>query len=378
MRMRIAEKDKFKKIEEFLSGFWRYNLGSKFHQLTPRSLMINLTYKCNSRCVMCNIWQIKPKNEVNLDQWCEIMKDNVFRDIRNLTISGGEPMLYQNFVSAVKLFIDSMPKLRRLVLNTNGFLPKQIEEEVIKIAKYCQLKKIRLVVNVSIDGVAAVQDALRRIKNGFNKSFETVRRITKISVKYDISVGVSSLILRQNVKRYAEMKSWLLKNRVNGGFQIVGFHKDFLKNKEKEGNLSIDSSVKSDFLKVLVDIRNSKKSFSLTRYYWQDMIEMYKNSSWRTTPCSFLKDDFVIDSLGDVYYCLSVRPIGNFIKENRSIGEIYFDQKNISFRRNLPEVACKNCNSGCNVTSGIAFDAKRYIWYKLTGRLWPGKMLDVG
>jgi hypothetical protein len=91
-----------------------------------------------------------------------------------------------------------------------------------------------------------------------------------------------------------------------------------------------------------------------------------------------LKDDFVIDSLGDVYYCLSVQPIGNFIKEKRSVGEIYSDPKNISFRKNLPKTACKNCNSGCNVTQGIAFDAKRYIWYKLIGRLWPGKILDVG
>jgi radical SAM protein with 4Fe4S-binding SPASM domain len=106
------------------------------------------------------------------------------------------------------------------------------------------------------------------------------------------------------------------------------------------------------------------------RYYWEDMIQMYRDGAVRTTPCSFLKDDFVIDSLGDVYYCLSVRPIGNFVKENRLVGEIYYDQKNISFRQNLSKNACRNCNSGCNTSNAIAFDVKKYIWYKITGKLW--------
>jgi len=305
------------------------------------------------------------------------MKDNVFKDIRNLTVSGGEPILYTDYVKAVKLFIDSMPKLRRLVLNTNGFLQDKTVKNIIEIAKYCQLKKIKLAVSVSIDGVAEVHDEIRGVKGAFNRAFETVKRLNKISKKYEINVGVSTVIMRQNVDKYKEIKKWLQKNKINGGFQIVGFHKDFLNNKDKEGDLGIDLSVKKDFLRVLMDIRDSKGKFTLTKYYWQDMIEMYEKNSNRTTPCSFLKDDFVIDSLGDVYYCLSVRPIGNFIKEKRKVGEIYFDPKNIVFREKLPKNSCKNCNSGCNATNGIAFDAKRYIWYKLTGKLWPGKVLNV-
>ncbi|MFA5025600.1 MAG: radical SAM protein [Candidatus Shapirobacteria bacterium] len=375
MQMHIVENEKLKKLREMWSGFWRYNFESKWHPLTPRSLMINLTYKCNSRCVMCNIWQIKPKNEVTLVMWKEIMKDDVFSDIRNLTISGGEPVLYIDYVKSVKLFIDSMPKLRRLVLNTNGFLPKKIEESVTEIAKYCQLKKVKLAVSVSIDGVEKVHDSLRRIPNGFKKASETIRRFKKMTKKFDINLGVSTVILRQNIKSYWEMKKWLLENKISGGFQIVGFHKNFLKNDKSEKKLGINLSVKNDFLKVLKDVRDSKKKFSLTRYYWDDMIEMYGKNSFRTTPCTFLKDDFVIDSLGDVYYCLSTRPIGNFIKEKRSVGEIYFDKKNLSFRQNLPKKECIGCNSGCNATDGIAFDAKRYIWYKLTGKLWPIKYI---
>lgn len=87
--MNVVGWETLKKIGELLGGSWRYNFGLKFCQLRPRSLMINLTYKCNSRCVMCSIWQIKPENEVSLSKWREVMKDNIFAGIRNLTISGG-------------------------------------------------------------------------------------------------------------------------------------------------------------------------------------------------------------------------------------------------------------------------------------------------
>jgi MoaA/NifB/PqqE/SkfB family radical SAM enzyme len=366
-----------KKFFEVMGGAFRYNLESKFHQLSPRSLMINLTYKCNSQCIMCNIWRIRPKNEVSLVKWREIMEDEIFTDIRNLTISGGEPFLDEDFVPATKLFIDSMPKLRRLIINTNGFMTEIIADDIEIIAEYCNKKNVKLGVNVSIDGVGEVHNKIRGIKGGFEKSFETVKRIGEISQKYHISVSVSSLILRSNVSRYFEMKKLLGTNGIDGSFQIVGFHDNFLKNLETKKKLSINLSVRDNFLKILADIKDSKGWFNLNKYYWEDMISMYGKGTPRTTPCTFLKDDLVIDGLGDVYYCLSVRPIGNFVKEKRSVGEIYFDSHNIQYRNNLPKTSCKSCNSGCNSTNGIAYDAKRFVWYKLTGRLWPGKVLDV-
>ena len=376
--MNIVKNKKLRKISDVVSGFWKYNVWLKHFRLLPRSLMINLTYQCNSRCVMCNIWKIKPKNEIKISKWQEVMDDDIFKEIRNLTISGGEPFLYKDIVLTVKLFVDSMPKLQKMILNTNGFLPEKVLSDVKIIAKYCQKRRVKLVVNISVDGVEEVHNKLRRVENGFKKSMETFKNITLISKRYDIKVGISSLILRQNVKEYFRVKNYFLKNKTDVSFQIVGFLKTFLKNKNSENKLGINGVVMNDFLNVLKDIRDGCQEWDLMKYYWEDMMEMYENGSNRTTPCPFLKDDFVIDSLGDVYYCLSVRPIGNFIKEKRSVGGIYFDKKNIEFRKRLPKTSCRKCNSGCNVVYALAFDLKRYLWYKLTGRLWSGKMLDIG
>jgi sulfatase maturation enzyme AslB (radical SAM superfamily) len=312
---------------------------------------------------------MRPKNELVYKDWVEVMKDPIFRDVRDLIVSGGEPSLFADYVLAVKLFVDTMPKLERLVINSNGFTPDILIESMAEIAKYCKRKGVKLVASVSIDGVEDVHDSLRRIKNGFNKCAKTVSGYKKLASKYGFKVAVSSLLLKKNIDRYQEMVEWLRKSKTEGSFQVVGFHDTYIKNMESKGELDIDSNVKEKFIEVLEAIRDSKSTRGISRYYWEDMISMYKNGTNRTTPCPFLYDDFVVDSLGDVYYCLSVRPIGNFIKEKRTVGEIYYDPKNIEFRKNLPKKACKKCNSGCNAYRATAYDMKRYAKYKLTGKL---------
>ena len=113
------------------------------------------------------------------------------------------------------------------------------------------------------------------------------------------------------------------------------------------------------FDKSGVENKNGFESF-----YWNDMYKMYKNNERRNTPCVFLKEGLVIDAIGDIYYCLSTKPIGNFIKEKRSISKIYFDPKNIKLRDDFWMTNCKYCNSGCEVTKTIAYDFKKYFFFK--------------
>jgi hypothetical protein len=96
---------------------------------------------------------------------------------------------------------------------------------------------------------------------------------------------------------------------------------------------------------------------------------MYKNGTVRTTPCSFLKDDFCIDSFGGVYYCFSASAIVNVLKESRKIGEIYFDPTNQEKRKKFTTTVCRKCNSGCNVYYAVAWDLKKWLWYLMTGKL---------
>lgn len=365
-----------KKITETASGVWRYNVASKFVTLKPRSLMVNLTYRCNSQCRMCFIWKREPKREMDIEDWQKVIDDDVFKEIRTLTVSGGEAFLYRDYVETVKLFMDKLPQLNRIVLNTNGFLTKTVVDAVKIISKMALTKKIKLVVSVSVDGDQETHDDIRRVQNGFEKAKKTIDELKKLSQKNGFRVSISTLLLSRNIDKMEVMENLWKKWGVDHSFQLIGFHDTYVDNLEEKNNLGFIGQKKAEVIRALDRLKNGGGYLNLMNYYWSDMKNMYKNGGQRTTPCPFAREGLAIDGLGDVYYCLSVKPIGNFLKENRKIGEIYFDKKNLARRKKMAETVCRKCNSGCEVYYGLAYDSKRWWWYRLTGKLWPGGSIN--
>jgi len=377
IKSRLANKsavirNRAKKIGSFLRGVYEYNVLSHFRTLAPKEMIINLTYWCNSRCVMCNIWKMKPKNELSFEEWKKMMADPIFGSIEAVTISGGEATMHPQFLELAELFLDSMPKLYSLGLITNGFMTDFIVPRVEKLAQMCQKRKIHLSLSVSIDGIGKKHEDIRRIPNAFKRSTATLFGFKKLQQKYpDISIGSGSLILRQNLAEVNKVEKWFRDHKLPLNFQIVGFHDAFVNNMETEKDLNFVSRQKRELFRVLEKLSRPKSWGDLRSYYWKDLLHMYRDKKPRSTPCPFLKDQFVVDSFGDVYYCLSERPIGN-CRNGKSVSDIYYDPQNLAFRRRMPATSCRGCNSGCNVGYAIAKDAKKFLWFKLTGRPWYG------
>lgn len=321
---------------------------------------------------MCNIWKMKPKNELSFEEWEKAMEDPIFRNIEALTISGGEATMHPKFLEIIELFINSMPKLYSLGLITNGFMTDFIVGRVEKLAQVCQDRGIHLSLSVSVDGAEKMHGDIRRIPDAFKKSTATLLAFKKMQQKFkNISVGSGSLILKQNLFDLEKTEAWFKNNKIPLNFQIVGFHETFVRNLDTQKDVDFDTKQKNKLFEVLEKLSKMGSIRNLRSYYWRDILHMYRDGKPRSTPCPFLKDQFVIDSFGDVYYCLSERPIGNF-RGGKRISGIYYDKDNLQFRKNMPKTSCPGCNSGCNVGYALAKDAKKFLWFKLTGRPWYG------
>lgn len=368
----IITRYRMKKVWAFLRGVYEYNVLSHFRPLPPKEMIINLTYWCNSRCVMCNIWKMKPKNELSFDEWENALKDPIFSNIEALTISGGEATMHPKFLELIELFINSMPRLYSLGLITNGFMTDFIVGRVEKLAQVCQDRGIHLSLSVSVDGAGKMHEDIRRIPDAFKKSTATLLAFKKMQEKFkNISVGSGSLIVKQNLFDLEKTEEWFKNNNIPLNFQIVGFHDTFVRNLDTQKDVDFETKQKNKLFEVLEKLSNMGSIRNLRSYYWRDLLHMYRDGKPRSTPCPFLKDQFVIDSFGDVYYCLSERPIGNF-RGGERISDIYYDKDNLQFRKNMPKTSCPGCNSGCNVGYALAKDAKKYLWFRLTGRPWYG------
>src|SRR6185436_19645102 len=71
-----------------------------FPRMKPVNLTISTTFRCNSRCLTCNVYE-RPVVELNAEEW-----DKVFRSLGRsamwFTFSGGEPFLRRDLVTIIE------------------------------------------------------------------------------------------------------------------------------------------------------------------------------------------------------------------------------------------------------------------------------------
>jgi len=360
-----------KNLFGLIPGVYSYNITSKFKSLTPKKLLVVLTYKCNSRCIMCNIWKMKPNQELSIKEWKKILNDPIFSNIEKLNITGGEALLSPNCLPLIQLFIKNMPKLYYIDIVTNGFETNLIKIKIATIAAICKNKNISFSVSVSLDGIEKTHETIRRIPYAFKKNQKTINILQKMQKKYNFSLSVGSVVMKQTLSEVHKLTHWAKKHNIKQYFQLVGFHGTFVNNLDTKNTINFTIADKPKLLNLLNTLGTLKNWKDLNAYYWKDMYFMYKYNLPRSSPCPYIYDEFYIDATGDVYYCLSEKSIGN-VKNKSSVSEIYFHPKNLKFRKRMQKTSCLFCNSDCNVRKALAYDFKKYMWFYITGIPWYG------
>src|SRR4030042_892800 len=94
-------------------------------RMLPLSIVVSVSYRCNSRCVTCDVWR-KPNDDLTVEEWRQ-----VFRSIGHapyyVTFTGGEPFLRRDIVALVRVaWEECRPAI--LTIPTNGILHKIIPQ----------------------------------------------------------------------------------------------------------------------------------------------------------------------------------------------------------------------------------------------------------
>lgn len=172
----------------------------------PINLTLNVSYRCNSKCLTCNVWRRKVK-DLTLDEW-EIVFKNIGFNPFWLILSGGEPFLRKDLVEIVKL---SIKYLKPNVINipTNGLLWQIIPDTVEKILKIA--KNSVVIINFSIDGIRGEHDKIRGVKSNFHKLIKSYERLKLLKDKYpNLTIGLHTVISKYNVNKFDELSSFAL------------------------------------------------------------------------------------------------------------------------------------------------------------------------
>ncbi len=321
----------------------------------PIRYSLELTYKCNLNCPFCYIGESRNKNELDTDEWLDIIKQIPRWSL--ITLVGGEPLVRKDFP---KIF-SAASKQAKVNVVTNGIL---LNDDIIDTI----VREKLLLLSVSIDGYGKNHDK-NRGKDGI---FETIiNNLEKVNIKRHGKnrpmVDIKTIVLENNLDDL--VKIYKLCTDMNFEFMSIAFlranglkQNSVLRNDFEEEFYKTQYPIKpyfdmEHFKEVYNEIMSlSKKSSTLIRFApkFSSKNELEQIEKFFATPetrpskiykpCLYPWSNIHINPEGDIYPCLAYK-IGNVKDSN--IMKVWNSRKFADFRNQLKEQkvfsACQMC-----------------------------------
>lgn len=261
-------------------------------------LTVISTFRCNSKCQMCYIWQnpTEPKEEVSLATLSKLPSG-----FDNLNVSGGEPTLRKDLGEMIDLLY---PKARVTEISSNGLHPERL---VPIIKKHPNIK-----VRFSLEGDQETSDRIRGEKDGYYTKIAGLRMLREAG---GTDLGFAMVIQDENVDQLVNVYEFARKE----GFELAtsALHNawQFYKN----DNYFYDRKAVARKVEGLISamLRSPKPKNWFRAYLNLGLIEKILGHD-RLIPCTAGKDFAFIDPWSDVWAC-NVRsdlPMGNLARES--------------------------------------------------------------
>lgn len=287
---------------------------------------IELTNRCNERCVHCYLPISDRKSSCDIDieplTFYSFVKQAKELGMLSISITGGEPMLHKNFLEFlryVKANGFAITLFTNLTMLTDEIMNELISPQIIAV-------RVSL---YSMD--ACVHDDITKIPGSFRKTFSNIQKL----MKYNIPVQINTPIMKQNKDTFMDVVKWGQNNNV----RVVADYRIFatydLEGKEQLSNrLSLQ-----DLEPVIRKLLPTDFRFIAEKKKLQRKEHNFENELC----CGCCMYTFCMNARGDVYPCNGWQNyvLGN-IRET-SIENIIVNSEKAIYIRNLRRKQFKKC-----------------------------------
>jgi MoaA/NifB/PqqE/SkfB family radical SAM enzyme len=180
--------------------YWSfYHLGRPM--LLPFSLVVSVSYRCNSRCKTCGVWR-RESDELSLEEWRQVFA-HLGRAPFYLTFTGGEPFLRPDLPEIV-IAAAQLCRPAVITIPTNGLLTRRILDGVGRICTAAPASQVGL--NLSLDAVGEEHDAIRGVPGNWQRAMETWRGLKELQPRHpNLVLSVHTVVSRFNAERIPEI-----------------------------------------------------------------------------------------------------------------------------------------------------------------------------
>ena len=296
-----------------------------------------VTYRCNARCTMCNRYKApsRPEEELSI----ETIKKLPPMYFTNIT--GGEPFIRTDLPDIVR----ELNKISdRIVISTNGFFT----DRIVALCKEFPNIGIR----ISIEGLEQTNNEIRGLPDGFNRGYETLRRLRAMGMK---DVGFGMTVQDRNAKDLVPL--YELSDKLDMEFATASLHNSFYFVEAK--NIIHDRPmVAQNFENLINELLNSNSPKKWFRAYFNHGLINYIYGQKRLLPCDLSFDTFFIDPYGDVMPCNGTKDkevMGNL--NTQTFDELWNSEQAEEVRRKV-----RHCERQCWMIGSVSPAMHKYIW----------------
>jgi MoaA/NifB/PqqE/SkfB family radical SAM enzyme len=329
----------------------------------PYKMTFAITYRCQSRCLTCNIWQRKPVNELTTDEIREFAKKNNY--FRWLEITGGEPFLNSDIVEIVKAFVQNSDGLFILTMPTNSLCNQEML--VGKLKQILDLGIPKVSITLSLDGNRELHDRIRGIPGNFDRVMSMARRLKELQKEYKnlffvFGYTMSRLNqghLEETINDVRKELPWATANNfhVNVG-QLSGMYYG-----NEDMQIAADRESVAKEVKMLLKMR--KKEIGIIPII--EGIFLRKLVDYVTTGKSPMRSrsmdvSLFLDSYGNVFPSIMWdKKIGNIRDTGYDLGKIWSSQEADEIRKSIKEGKEPDSWTACEAYQTIVGDIKEAV-----------------
>ena len=346
-------------MKQFLNLAGNVALSNVSHLQRPYKLTYAVTYRCNSRCLICSIWKNRVFNELTVDEIKTFFTKNTY--FNWIDITGGEVFLRPNLLDIIRTVIKTQKNLYFLHIPTNGILTSTIQKNVTSILA---MKPHKFVMTFSIDGPPALHDKLRGIKNNWKQTVASYKVIKQMaSPRFDCYFGMTLSgynfqTIEETFRELHREVPALTRNDLH--FNIAHHSSHYYGNAKTVLGTTADIAEELRKFNSLKQLRMD--GISVLDRVFQGLVPRYMETHKTPIPCKALDSSLFLDPKGTIYPCTMWNvPLGNVRDIDYDLEKFWRSKKAIQIRDVISMKKCVNCWTPCEAYQSILGNLRHVI-----------------
>jgi MoaA/NifB/PqqE/SkfB family radical SAM enzyme len=322
----------------------------------PFKLTLIVTFACDTRCKMCNIWQRPNQGVMTVAEVEAFFARNPWFSWINL--SGGEIWTRPDAEDLVGAVIAGSPDLYLLDFPTTG---QQTDKIVAGVDGILSRRVPKLLVTVSLDGPREVHEEIRGRPGAFDRALETFRRLReRRSRRFDCFLGMTlSSFNKGELFRTIEAAREEIPDLTLSEFHVnvaqVSSHYY-----ENEGMPPTERECLSDLDEFLRQRGHRFHPVAWLERRYQRLTPGFFESGKTPLPCKALASSVFVDPRWNVYPCsMYDAPLGSLRDHDFDLSALWNAPATVALQREIEGGGCPNCWTPCEAYQTILGNVAR-------------------